>query len=66
MSGIDGRYPEVKAWLKHVLPNFANYAHMLGLPSMRLAGDSLSSCVFESGDFYDGWKPPASFHAACA
>jgi len=45
MSGIDGRYPEVKAWLKHVLPNFANYAHMLGLPSMRLAGDSLSSLL---------------------
>jgi hypothetical protein len=40
MGGIDGRYPEVKAWLAEVLPAFANYAHMLGLPSIRVDGDA--------------------------
>ena len=30
MGGIDGHYPEVKAWLAQVLPNFPAYAHMLG------------------------------------
>jgi hypothetical protein len=47
MGGIDGRYPEVKAWLAQVLPNFPAYAHMLGNFDVRLsyhpAGDSASS-----------------------
>lgn len=39
MGGIDGHYRKVKAWLSEVLPAFANYAHMLGLPSIRLDSD---------------------------
>jgi hypothetical protein len=30
MGGIDGQYPQVKAWLAEVLPNFPAYSHMLG------------------------------------
>jgi hypothetical protein len=43
MGGIDGRYPEVKAWLAQVLPNFPAYAHMLGNLDVRIDGDSASS-----------------------
>jgi SnoaL-like domain len=43
MGGIDGRYPEVKAWLAQVLPNFPAYAHMLGNFDVRIDGDSASS-----------------------
>ncbi|HET9877527.1 MAG TPA: nuclear transport factor 2 family protein [Mycobacterium sp.] len=46
MGGIDGRYPQVKAWLKEVLPNFANYAHMLGLPSIRVEHDTATARTF--------------------
>lgn len=46
MGGIDGHYPQVKAWLAEVLPNFANYAHMLGLPSIRVTGDSATARTF--------------------
>ena len=40
-GGIDGRYPEVKAWLKDVLPNFPAYYHMLGNFDVRVDGDSI-------------------------
>ena len=43
MGGIDGRYPEVKAWLAQVLPNFPAYAHMLGNFDARVDGDTASS-----------------------
>ncbi|MGV0742072.1 nuclear transport factor 2 family protein [Mycolicibacterium sp. XJ870] len=43
MGGIDGRYPEVKAWLSEVLPNFPAYAHMLGNFDVRITGDTASS-----------------------
>ncbi len=46
MGGIEGRFPEVKAWLAEVLPGFANYAHMLGLPSIQLAGDCATARTF--------------------
>ena len=39
MGGVDGHYPEVKAWLAEVLPNFAGYAHMLGLPAIQVDAD---------------------------
>jgi SnoaL-like domain len=46
-GGTDGRFPEVKAWLKEVLPNFPAYYHMLGNVDIRIsydpAGDSASS-----------------------
>lgn len=47
MGGIDGRYPQVKAWLAEVLPNFPAYAHMLGNLDVRISydptGDTASS-----------------------
>ena len=43
MGGIDGRCPEVKAWLAQVLPNFPAYAHMLGNFDVRIDGDTASS-----------------------
>jgi hypothetical protein len=47
MGGIDGPFPEVKAWLAQVLPNFPVYAHMLGNFDVRIshdpAGDTASS-----------------------
>ena len=35
-GGTDGRFPEVKAWLKEVLPNFPAYYHMLGNVDIRI------------------------------
>jgi hypothetical protein len=43
MGGVDGRFPEVKAWLAQVLPNFPAYAHMLGNFDIRITGDTASS-----------------------
>jgi len=43
MGGIDGHFPEVKAWLAQVLPNFPAYAHMLGNFDVRIDGDTASS-----------------------
>lgn len=42
-GGIDGRFPDVKAWLKDVLPNFPAYYHMLGNVDIRVFGDSATS-----------------------
>ena len=42
-GGIAGTYPEVKAWLAEVLPNFPVYAHMLGNVDVRIDGDTASS-----------------------
>lgn len=39
MGGVDGRFPEVKAWLAEVLPNFPAYSHMLGNLSITFAAD---------------------------
>ena len=36
-GGVDGRYPEVKAWLADVLPNFPAYSHMLGNLDVRIS-----------------------------
>lgn len=40
MGGVDGRYPEVKAWLAQVLPNFPAYYHLLGNFDIRITGDT--------------------------
>jgi hypothetical protein len=40
MGGIDGVYPQVKAWLSEVLPNFPAYYHLVGNFDIRLAGDT--------------------------
>jgi hypothetical protein len=45
LGGVDGRYPEVKAWLVEVLPNFPMYSHMVGNFSVRIDGDSAASRV---------------------
>jgi hypothetical protein len=48
-GGIEGRYPEIKAWLAETLPTyFVVHAHMLGLPSLRVTGDSATgrTCCF--------------------
>lgn len=39
-GGIDGHYPQVKAWLKDVLRNFPAYYHMLGNVDVRITTDS--------------------------
>ncbi|MGY4710042.1 nuclear transport factor 2 family protein [Mycolicibacterium sp. CBM1] len=43
LGGIAGSYPDVKAWLADVLPNFPAYFHMLGNIDIRLNGDSATS-----------------------
>ena len=45
MGGIDGPFPEVKAWLAEVLPNFPAYSHMLGNLSITFAGETATSRV---------------------
>jgi SnoaL-like domain len=46
-GGIDGRYPQVKVWLAETLPTyFERTAHMLGLPAIRLAGDTATARTF--------------------
>jgi hypothetical protein len=47
MGGIDGHFPEVKAWLADTLPTiFASHAHMLGNFDARIDGDTASSRTF--------------------
>ncbi|WP_078326825.1 nuclear transport factor 2 family protein [Mycobacteroides salmoniphilum] len=51
MGGIDGGYPDVKAWLAQVLPAFPMYAHMLGNISIRFDSEDCaerSSAVVRS------------------
>lgn len=43
MGGIDGPYPEVKAWLAGALARFPHHQHMLGNISIRVAGDTATS-----------------------
>ena len=40
MGGIDGLFPDVKAWLAQVLPHFPAYAHLIGNFDIRLVGDT--------------------------
>ena len=43
MGGIEGSYPQVKAWLAEVLPNFPAYCHLNANVDIRLAGDTATS-----------------------
>ena len=44
MGGIDGRFPDVKAWLAETLPKiFKGHAHMLGNFDVRIDGDTATS-----------------------
>ena len=40
MGGIDGRYPEIKAWLKPALGKFPSYSHMVGNITATVTGDT--------------------------
>lgn len=40
MGGVDGPYPQVKAWLAEVLPNIPAYYHLVGNIDIRLSGDT--------------------------
>ena len=42
-GGVDGRYPQVKAWLADVLPNFPAYSHILGNFDVRIDVDTATS-----------------------
>ena len=42
MGGIDGVYPDVKAWLAEVLPGFPAFYHLIGNFDIRLDGDRAS------------------------
>ena len=43
MGGIDGPYPQVKAWLRDVMPNFPVYALMLGNFAVTIDDDTASA-----------------------
>ena len=46
-GGIDGQYPQIKEWLADTLPTyFERNAHMLGLPAVKLAGDTATARTF--------------------
>lgn len=45
MGGIDGRFPEIKAWLSSMLPQFPIYNHMIGNVDIKLDGDRASSRI---------------------
>ena len=40
LGGIDGRFPQVKAWLGPALANFPHYCHLVGNIEITLAGDT--------------------------
>ncbi|MCG5433735.1 nuclear transport factor 2 family protein [Mycobacterium sp. MYCO198283] len=42
-GGTQGAYPEVKAWLAEVLPNFPAYSHMLGNFDIRVTGNAATA-----------------------
>ncbi len=43
MGGIQGKFPEIKAWLKDTMKWFPNYSHMIGNQAIKLDGDRASS-----------------------
>ncbi|HEY7995956.1 MAG TPA: nuclear transport factor 2 family protein, partial [Steroidobacteraceae bacterium] len=43
LGGIDGRYPQIKAWLGTALGHFPHYCHLVGNIEITLAGDTASS-----------------------
>jgi len=43
MGGIDGKYPQVKAWVKTIIASFPNYYHMMGNMVIKVDGDQASS-----------------------
>ncbi|MCY1414365.1 hypothetical protein D9M71_298130 [compost metagenome] len=45
MGGIDGRYPDVKVWLRDALGMFPAYQHMISNVSIVLDGDEASGRI---------------------
>lgn len=45
MGGIDGRYPEVKAWLEKAMVRFPAYNHMIGNVDIKVDGDHARSRI---------------------
>lgn len=43
MGGVDGRFPEVKAWLSQILPTFPTYFHMNSNIAIKFDGDKAST-----------------------
>ena len=43
MGGIDGHYPEVKAWLEPALKSFPSYYHLIANTEIVLAGGTATS-----------------------
>lgn len=43
LGGIDGRYPEVKAWLGPALGKFPSYSHMVGNITVKVTGDEAAA-----------------------
>lgn len=39
MGGIDGRYPDVKAWLRPALANFPRYCHLIANTEITFEGE---------------------------
>ncbi|MFI6292169.1 nuclear transport factor 2 family protein [Nonomuraea sp. NPDC050790] len=44
-GGIKGPFPEVKAWLADVLPNWPGRLHLIGATRVTLDGDSARVCA---------------------
>jgi hypothetical protein len=42
-GGIDGDYPRVREWVRQVMQRFPNYQHLLGLPAVKVSGDTATS-----------------------
>ncbi|MDF3932878.1 nuclear transport factor 2 family protein [Pseudomonas citronellolis] len=45
MGGIDGAYPQVRAWLGEALATFPAYQHMIGNHAIELSGDEASGRI---------------------
>jgi hypothetical protein len=61
------RCPE-DLWVVAVWPALLRTVHLLGRGPIAVFSqlDAVHMMSLDDGDFSDGWKPPASFHAACA
>ena len=45
LGGIDGRYPQIKAWLKDALGKFPHYYHLISNLELTLSGDTAMSRI---------------------
>jgi ketosteroid isomerase-like protein len=45
MGGVDGKYPEIREWLKASLAKFHSYYHMVANVSIKVTGDTATSKI---------------------